>query len=111
MSTSKNSKESPKKSSKVKPSAIGSFSKLDVRIICPNPNPILGGWKYAMGNYIILFLSVDYEQVMELMKKYIRVVETIINYDSDDNAYTCESRAVMYSSNICFASLKYSKDV
>lgn len=60
-----------------------------------------------MGDYNILFPSVDSKQAMTLMKKHICAIESsIINYHSDDDTNTCEPRAVMYSSNIRPTSLE-----
>lgn len=58
-----------------------------------------------MGKYSILFPSVDCKQAITLTKKHILAVETIINYDSNDDTDICKLGAVMYSSNICAGSL------
>lgn len=83
-----------------------SSPKLDVRIIRPNSNSILGGWKYSIGNYNILFPSLDSKQAATLMKKHIRAVEPIINYESNDDADMCELGVVIYSSTIYHSSLE-----
>ncbi|KAI5662414.1 hypothetical protein M9H77_21737 [Catharanthus roseus] len=101
----KNSKQSPKKSLKTKPSTTSSSSKLDVRIIRSNSNFALGDWKYSTENYNILF---SFEQAVALMKKHIHAVESIINYDynDDDDDDICKLGAVMYSSANSTANLE-----
>lgn len=77
---------------------IGSSSNLDVRIIHPRSNSVLG---LEIFNWKLQHLpSVDSGQAVALMKKHIFVVESIINYGSDDDADICEPKAVMYSSII-----------
>ncbi|KAI5675378.1 hypothetical protein M9H77_06328 [Catharanthus roseus] len=44
--------------------------------------------------------KVDSEQALTLMKKHIRLVETIIDYDSDNDTDICGLGTVMYPSNI-----------
>lgn len=72
ISTSKKFKVNSQEIFEDKTSATDSSLKLDVKLIRPTSNDVMSGWRYAVGNYSILFLSVDSEQVLTLMKKHIR---------------------------------------
>ncbi|KAI5663487.1 hypothetical protein M9H77_22810 [Catharanthus roseus] len=49
---------------------------------------------------------IPHQQALALIKKHIRAMETITNYDSDDDTNICKHCDVMYPSNLQPASLE-----
>lgn len=72
---SKSSVLSLKKSSKAKPSTTSISLKLDVRIVPSDSNTILGGVRYSIRKYNILFPLIDHEQATLLIKRHICTIE------------------------------------
>ncbi|KAI5655075.1 hypothetical protein M9H77_32262 [Catharanthus roseus] len=107
MSTSKTTtfKSLSKKGSKASASELGSYSHLDVKIIRPQDNLVLGGWFYAIGGFSILFLDVNEAESMNRMKKYYLASGMLHCYKPRDKEHICETTAVNHHSEIRYGQL------
>lgn len=83
---------------------MNSFSELHFPIIHPKYDTTLGGLKYSIGDYRILYPPVDPNQAINLVTKHICALESPIQFNPNDGANICEQRVVLYSSNLQFFS-------